>query len=206
MFDAALPPSTGLLRAALPYFGSVALWRDAVRAGGFAFRQNEHYQRRTQRNRCVVATAQGRHLLSVPLSAGKHERCPVREVRIDYQEDWPRRHFQTLIAAYGSAPFWPEYSVGLESLYARRPLRLWDWNWPLVAWVAEEIDADLVLAEADDWQPGVDAAPASLQPDPSLPPYPQVFAERTGYLSNLSALDLLMCQGPRARDYLSPDH
>ena len=198
------PPPGRLYRAPLPYFGSVALWRSAVRAGGFAFRQNEHYQRRTQRNRCEVATAQGRLLLSVPLLAGKHERCPATEVAVDYREDWPRRHFHTFRTAYGSAPFWPEYSAALEPLFLRRrPPTLWAWNADLVGWVAAELGGGLVLAKAADWRPDRDTRPEPLGPDATLPPYPQVFADRVGYLCNLSVLDLLMCRGPAARDYLS---
>lgn len=195
------PPA--LYRAPLPYFGSVALWRAAVLAGGFRFRENEHYQRRTQRNRCAIATAQGRQTLSVPLLAGKHERCRIREVRIAYAEDWRTAHWRTLVAAYGSAPFWNEYRHGLAPLFGRQPDLLWDWNYGLVQWVATELRSGLVLAEAADWQPTRDTRREPLGPDPTLPPYPQVFAERTGFLSNLSVLDLLMCRGPAATDYLS---
>ena len=192
-------------RAPLPYFGSVALWGAAVRAGGFAFRHNEHYQRRTQRNRCELATAQGRLLLSVPLLAGKHERCPIAEVRVDYRTDWRTRHYRSLVAAYGSAPFWPEYSAALHPLFWRKPDALWTWNWALVQWVATELGGGLDLAVVDDWLPDRDTRPEPLGPDPTLPPYPQVFTERTGFQSNVSVLDLLMCRGPAARDYLAAD-
>ena len=192
-----------MLRASLPYFGSVGLWRAAAAQGGFAFRQNEHYQRRSQRNRTVVATSRGRHLLSVPLLTGKHERCPVTEVRISYAVDWPRTHYLTLRSAYGSAPMWAEAAGELEALYARRPERLWDWNLACCTWARDWVAPGLVLATADDWRPGTDDAPApSLDVDDGLPPYPQVFAERTGWLGNLSIVDLLLCRGPAASRYL----
>ena len=191
-----------LRRAALPYFGSCGLWAEALRVGGFAFRSAEHYQRRTQRNRCAIADGQGRRVLSVPLAAGKHERCGVREVRIHYAGDWPRRHFHTLRSAYGRAPFWPEYAGELADLYARRPALLWDWNWGCVAWLRDQLAPGLILAEADNWQGGDDARGYPLTPQPHLPPYPQVFSERHGWLSNLSALDALLCQGPSAAGYL----
>lgn len=192
-----------MLRAPLPYFGSVQLWRDAVAAGGFRFRENEHYQRRSQRNRCEVATARGRRLLSVPLAAGKHERCPVTEVAISYAEDWPRKQLRTLRTAYGAAPFWAEATDELEALYATRPARLWDWNWACVRLAAGWVAPGLVLATADDWQPGRDDGPTpALGPREGLARYPQVFAERSGWLSNLSVLDLLLCRGPAAAEYL----
>lgn len=192
-----------LYRAPLPYFGSVGLWRSGFRAGGFAFRRNEHYQRRTQRNRCEIATPQGRQTLSVPLRSGKHERCPTPEVRIAYAEDWPRRHWHAIQAAYGSAPFWREYEPELRPLFSRKPEFLWDWNLALVEWAAGELSGELVIGRAEDWRPGRDTRLEALAADPRLPPYPQVFLEHSGFLSNVCVLDLLMCRGPEASDYLS---
>ncbi len=200
--EPALDDPTSRYRSALPYFGSVDLWRRGYAAGGFAFRQNEHYQRRTQRNRCEIATAHGRHLLSVPLLAGKHEACPVTEVRISYAEDWRKRHWASIVAAYASAPYWEEYSVGLHTAFWRKPPTLWAWNWGLVSWVRAELDPGLVLAKAADWLPTVDTRAEPLSPVDSLPAYPQVFTDRTGWQSNVSVLDLLMCRGPRAASYL----
>ncbi len=201
--SSAAPVTPHLYRSALPYFGTVDLWRKAVASGGFAFRQNEHYQRRTQRNRCEIATPQGRQLLSVPLLAGKHEACPITQVRISYAEDWRKQHWASISAAYAAAPFWDEYCVCLEALFWRKPDTLWDWNWGLVAWVVSELNAGLLLAKADDWQPDLDTRAEPMRPQAASTPYPQVFTERTGWLSNLTVLDLLMCAGPRAASYLA---
>ena len=190
-------------RAPLPYFGTVALWRAGVRAGALAFRRNETFQRRSVRNRCVIATAQGRQTLSIPLLSGKHEAQPIATTRIAYADDWRRVHDTALVTAYGGAPFWEEYSEALRPLFWRKPELLWDWNYGLVEWVASELGAGIRLTTVDDFRPDVDKRKHSLGPDPRLPPYPQVFTERTGFLSNLSVLDLLMCRGPAAADYLS---
>ena len=191
------------MRAALPYFGSVGLWADALVAGGFGFRQNEHYQRRSQRNRCVIASSHDRQQLSIPLAGGRSQRGTSAEVAISYHEDWRRRHFLSIESAYGSAPYWTAYRDELAGLYARRPALLWDWNWALVAWARDQVAPQLVLAKAADWQPDSDTHEPTLGPDDALRPYAQVFADRHGWLSNLSVLDLLLCQGPAAAGYLS---
>ena len=190
-------------RAPLPYFGTVALWRGAARAGGLAFRRNETFQRRSVRNRCHIATARGRHCLSIPLLSGKHEALPIRQTRISYADDWRRVHFTSLVTAYGGAPFWEEYSEVLRPLFSRKPDLLWDWNAGLVEWVASELGLGIALTTVKDFLPEVDRREHPLGPDPTLPPYPQVFTERTGFLSNLCVVDLLMCKGPAAADYLS---
>jgi len=189
-------------RSELPYFGSTFIWKQGLKAGGFNFRQNEHYQRRTHRNRTVIANSHGRQTLSIPLLGGKHQSCPITEVQISYAEDWRRQHLLSIQAAYGSAPFYQAFEGELNDLYARKPSTLWDWNWSLTEWVAGIIDPQLVLAKADDWIPEVDTQVVTLHAIDDLIQYPQVFSERTGWISNLSILDLIMCQGTAAASYL----
>lgn len=186
---------SNLKRTALPYFGSTLLWSEAIACGGFAFRQNEHYQRRTQRNRTVIANSHGRQTLSVPLLGGKHQSCPITQVKISYAEDWRRLHWLSIQASYGSAPFYPAFEDELQELFSRKPETLWEWNWALIEWAAGIVAPQLVLAKADDWIPQQDIKKVTLQPQDVLLAYPQVFSERTGWLSNLSILDLIMCQG-----------
>ena len=189
-------------RAALPYFGSTKLWQQGLASAGFSFRQNEHYQRRTQRNRTVIANSHGRQTLSIPLLGGKHQSCPIKEVKISYAEDWRRQHWLSIQAAYGSAPFYFAFEDELQDLYTRIPDTLWEWNWGLMEWVASIIAPQLVLAKADDWIPEIDTQKVTLSAVDGLKQYPQVFTERTDWLSNLSILDLLMCQGTAAGSYL----
>ena len=191
-----------LYRAALPYFGSVALWRHALARGGFAFLAAEHYQRRSQRNRCRIVGPNGVHTLSVPLRAGKHEAQAITRVAISYEPDWQRVHWGAIRAGYGSAPFWTEYAPALEALYAQRPALLWDWNWACVTWVAERLGVPAVLAKADDWNDADATQVPLVSPEPHIP-YAQVFADRHGFLADLSVLDLLLCQGPAAGGYLT---
>lgn len=192
-----------LQRAALPYFGSTLLWTQAIAAGGFAFRQNENYQRRTQRNRSVITNSHGRQTLSIPLVGGKHQSCPITEVMISYAEDWRRQHWLSIKAAYGSAPFYLAFEDELQDLFSRKPDTLWEWNWDLVEWVRDIVSPNLVLAKAEDWIKEVDVQEATLKATDSQRQYPQVFTERTGWVSNLSVLDLIMCQGTGAAAYLS---
>ncbi len=191
-----------LFRSALPYFGSVALWQAGFNAGGFCFLAGEHYQRRSQRNRCRLAGPNGVHTLSIPLLAGKHEAAPIKSVLISYTEAWQRTHWGALQAGYGSAPYWEEYAPSLEALYQFAPPDLWAWNLACVGWVVTQLNAPLVLAEAEDWS-SADVVQIPLNAMRAQSPYPQVFTERHGFLSDLCVLDLLMCQGPAAVGYLS---
>ncbi len=194
-----------VFRSPLPYFGNTALWTALLEAERAIWLASEHYQRRSQRNRTVIANAHGRQTLSIPLLGGKHQQCPIREVRISYAENWRRQHFLSLRAAYGSAPYWLEYVGELEEQYASTFDTLWAWNTSctelVIRWLGVPVDAHC----GRDWCSSTDASPVGLRPEPRLRTYPQVFTERTGWLSNLSILDLILCHGPAAAGYLAPN-
>ena len=192
----------GLFRCSLPYFGSIAVWSQAIQAGGFAFRQNEHYQRRTERSRTQIASSQGVQTLSLALQAGKHEQCPMTDVRLSQHDNWPLKHWRSISTAYSSSPFWSEYAEEIETLYRDLPQTLWQFNWRCVSTVAALIAPELVLAKALQWDHAIDALPDAKLSQLEFPVYMQVFSDRLGYLPNLSILDLLFCQGPAASEYL----
>lgn len=164
----------------------------------------EPFQKMGHRNRYRIATATGRHWLTVPILGGREQHTPLAAVQIDNRSPWPRTHWRTLSSAYRRAPFFEHYEDGLAALY-RQP-----WN-DLAAfaraslhWAGEALGLRPQWTDAPEApHPGVDCRDATLQKMPfAAPPYLQVFAERTGFLPNLSILDLLFCEGPAAAGYL----
>ncbi len=193
-----------MLCSSLPYFGSLATWAAFVRAGEVCFRQNERFQRRSEHNRTEIASSQGRQLLSVPLAGGRNQRVEISVAQIDQRQKWQRQHWLSIVAAYGSAPFWTEFQDGLEALFLCTYQQLWDLNWACVSHVNDELNAGLVLRKcAAPTPPDRTESFAQAETSQELTPYPQVFSERTGWQANLSILDLMLCQGPAAVGYLS---
>ena len=70
---------------------------------------------------------------------------------------------------------------------------LWDYNLALVRTVVELLRLRLAITATDAFG-GADAG-AGIPVD-GLPPYPQLFQERHGFLDGLSVLDGLFCLGP----------
>lgn len=171
---------------------------------------HEHYQKGSLRNRCYIAGPNGVQRLSVPLVQGKNRQQPIRDVRIAYDEPWQRQHWRSIRTAYGNAPYWEHFTEGLAPFFEKNWSFLFDFNLEMALWIKEaiacrgEIKLSAQYSKPDN-QDGSD--PVSSGPDhwpewfhPA--PYPQVFAEKTGFLPNLSALDLLFCCGKRAGEIL----
>jgi len=174
----------------------------------------EHFEKGSYRNRCHIAGPNGVQRLSIPLFKGKHQQTPVREVRISYDEAWQRLHWRSIVAAYGSAPYFEHYAAGLERFYTQNFPFLFDFNLELLQWVCAKINCKTEFLFSETFRPykiqmpddyrGLIRPKQEVRPEWFQPaPYSQVFAERHGFLEDLSVLDLLFCCGKRSGEILS---
>jgi len=192
----------------LPSLSWMALLR---RVGELQLEQWENYQKGSYRNRCHIAGPNGLQRLSIPLEKGKHQKMPIREVRISYQENWVDQHIHSLQAGYGKAPFYDFYAEGIFRILQKKPVYLFDLNLELLYQLCQYLQWDATkigftqnyqltyLEPVRDLRSRITPNPASsiINGQPSMP-YPQVFQEKHGFLPDLSAIDLLFCLGPES--------
>ena len=172
------------------------------------------------RNRCVIAGGEGPIDLSIPLVKGRDQKTMMRDVRIAGDKDWQGQHWKTIVSCYNRSPWFEYYRDDLEALYRKKMDFLIDWNLACYEWMhrtlgmkqnfglTEEFVADYSEAGDEDVR-SVFMAKSRLSMDMvgwsgrgDWVRYRQVFEERTGFLPNLSILDLLFCEGKRARQFL----
>jgi WbqC-like protein family len=198
----------------LPYWPPVAWLSLLWYSPATTLEACEHFQKGSYRNRCHIAGPNGLQRLSVPLLRGKHQQTPIGEVQIAYDQPWQRLHWRSIEAAYGNAPYFEHYAADLRLFYESPFPRLFDYNRAILDFLLQKMNyrgevrhssAFVPPAEPrhpNDWrdanQPGI-PLPEWFTPRP----YAQVFAERHGFQPNLSALDLLLCCGPQAGNFLS---
>ncbi|PUZ21738.1 hypothetical protein DCC81_24425 [Chitinophaga parva] len=191
-------------------FPTLYFYKTSIVAEKLLLEQWEHYQKVSFRNRYYIAGPNGRILLSVPLTKGKNQRTLVRDVKISNEEKWQDQHWKTLVSAYRRSPWFEYYEEELRPLFEQRFERLLDWNLACFDWVNERLGLELPYELTDEYvhhydqNSGIIDARNRIQPgsdapqDVDLPVYTQVFGERTGFLPNLSILDLLFCEGKQA--------
>ena len=203
----------------LHYLPSIPYFQQLLAADAVLLDAHEHYHKQTYRNRCLVRTAQGPQLLTVPVVDGASSRkVRTSEIEIDYRQNWMHRHFRTLQTAYGNSPYFSYYADYLEEIYAQKPFLLWDLNLQFLRLLLRCLRWPLPIDFTTAYLPPFSFAPTPLpldhrdyltpknaldssEPDsPSHRPYQQVFGP--AFVPGLSILDLLFMQGPAAGQFL----
>jgi hypothetical protein len=170
----------------------------------------ESYRKMSFRNRCLIAGAGGTMSLSIPLQEGRNQLTPMCEVRISDTEDWQVRHFKSICSAYNRSPFFEHYADELMAIYHQPFTKLAEWNLHCLSWLRNKLEwpAEIRFPEsaipfrAEGWEDHRnEVLPKNY--DQHIPvKYRQVFEERTGFLPNLSILDLLFNTGKQAGELL----
>ena len=165
----------------------------------------ENYVKRSQRNRGQILSANGVMSLTVNVENANRPRQPMRDVKIDYSKRWQHQHWVSILSAYKSSPYFDHYASELEPFYRREWRYLVDYNMEYTATLLRLLGAGRELPTSESY---VVASEADLDLRPknsegsvfSTQPYFQVFSDRMPFAENLSALDLLLCEGPQAID------
>lgn len=175
--------------------------------------RGEHFVKQSYRNRCYIATPAGPQALTVPVVREHGGKCAVRDLRLSDHGRWRHLHWQALVSAYDNTPYFFYYADDFRPLYERPFTYLVDFNEALRETVCGLLAINSDLRVSTDYTP---ARPSdtdlrillprkgSIPDDPHFHPRPyyQVFGDRTGFLPNLSIIDLLFNLGPESRTIL----
>ncbi len=171
--------------------------------------QHETYPKQTLRNRCEITGSNGKQSLSVPVCHAPKRTTPeglvlttqqTHEVRINYQTPWQHQHWMALVSAYQHTPFFFYYQDLFRPIYETRYDYLLQWNNALMDVVLRLLGLPAHIELTSQWlradEQVFDALPTTNMP------YWQIFADKNGFIQNLSIADLLFNVGPEATNYL----
>jgi hypothetical protein len=175
--------------SALKTYGTTDALKDIIDA-------EEHWQKQTERNRCIIATANGTQMLSVPITVPDYAQKPVStgDILISDHGNWRHLHWNALASAYGMSPFFDYYADDLKPFFSEKWEKLYDYNLAITNKVIELLGGDEIIKRCIFEKSTADAASAK--------PYYQTFQKRHGFIPNLSILDLLFNEGPASILYL----
>lgn len=171
--------------------------------------QHEYFMKQTYRNRCYVRSANKVTSLSVPVKKGSKS---FKDIKVDYQQGWLKDHWRTIVSAYGKSPFFEFYRDDLEAILFRNETFLFDLNFKLLTkclnYLAVEKNIKFTTEYVKTQENGVLDKRGIILPNKSYKergiyfprPYQQIFGK--DFECNLSILDLLCCEGPRAGSIL----
>lgn len=196
--------------APIPYY--IALNRYKTRCIDGA----EHFVKQSYRNRCVIATANGPMSLSLPIESGRSPRMPIQDVRVSDHGNWQSLHWNSLVSAYSSSPFFEYYADDIRPFFDEKRPFLFDYNERIRRCICALIPLDASAMITDRYR-STDQLPEdsvdfrSRLNEKVLPttqlqltskPYYQVFEGKFGFTPDLSILDLLFNMGPESILYL----
>lgn len=170
----------------------------------------DHYMKQTYRNRCVIASASGPLALTIPTEKSDELKCLMKDMRISDHGNWRRVHWNAFVASYRHSPFFDYYADEFHVFFERKYEFLYDFNMDLCRWVCRQIDLQPCMSPTDDYVASPETADdfrerihpkkpcQSYDPQFEAKPYYQVFDAQTGFLPNLSIVDLLFNMGPES--------
>ena len=170
----------------------------------------ESYQKQSYRNRCLIYASGGVQALQIPVCHDNIRSGTVSDILIDYSREWLHQHRIAIVSAYRSAPFFEYYWDGIETILLSKPGKLFDLNLALLRHIASEMELRCEILPTEsyvkDWgrldfrnriHPKSKESPVF-----ESKPYYQIFSQKSGFIGNLSILDLLFHEGPQAADFL----
>ena len=174
----------------------------------------ENYQKQSYRNRCHFYAADGKQSLSFPIahSEGTHKHL-ISEVLIDYSKPWALQHKRAIISAYRTSAYFEYYQDELFAVLDSKPERLLDLNTRLLEFFLDKIGIKAEIRMTENYGQNTDCEDLREVIHPKRSdnileklelnkPYFQVFAEKHGFIPNLSIMDLLFNEGPDSIIYL----
>jgi len=190
------------------YFSPITQYIPIVKSDKIVFEVEDNFQKQTYRNRCYIATSNGKLLLNVPITQTKGIKQKTKDVKIDYKDDWNILHLKTLETAYSSSPFFEFYIDELVLIFQKRFTYLLDLNLTCHEFIMNSLQIQIPFSKTTEYHKEVNIKDgrflvnAKNRQNFDLNRYIQVFEQTQGFIPNLSILDLLFMEGPNALNYL----
>ena len=105
-----------LMTIDLQYLPSLEYFCAILNKNEFNLEAHEYFEKQSYRNRCRIQTTNKIDTLSVPVLNG-NKKILIRDLKIDYSQDWTRRHWGAIHSAYGKAPFFEFYSEFFKNIF-----------------------------------------------------------------------------------------
>jgi hypothetical protein len=163
----------------------------------------ENFVKQTYRNRAVILAANGPEALIVPVEKGRSQKQLIKDIRISYDTNWQHIHWQAIVSAYQSSPFFEVLQDDFHPFFEKQHTFLLDFNQQIMETVLaifelnpsikQTPDFEEVPANCLNYREAIHPKAQKALPDPFFKQktYTQVFDDKFGFTPNLSCLDLL---------------
>lgn len=192
------------------YLGSIAHYAVVAQSDTIVFETASNFIKQSHLTRCYIATANGKHTLSIPVLHSKDKgKQLLKDVQIDYRNNWQQTHLRSIQTAYRSSPFYEFYEDDLLALFQKRHKYLLDFNLNAHNIIMECLQLDIPNSKTKEFELKTTLIKdyrflidAKKENPAKFNAYYQIFDDKNGFLKNLSILDLISMEGPNAISFL----
>ena len=188
----------------ISYLGPVAYYSAILQSEEIFIETKEHFIKQSCRNRCTIMGANGTQTLTIPKERKSSDKTLISDISISNQDNWQKSHWQSIVSAYNSSPFFEYYKDELLPFYNTKHSTLFDFNLKLSKTILELMQVEKKLNFTSKFQKecnGLDLRSSKFILK-NQEEYQQVFCEKYSYIPNLSILDVLFNLGPETTRYL----
>ena len=187
------------------YFGNICFIELLYKEKQVCFDSHAPFTKMSFKNKMIILSAQGPLALTIPIVGGRDQKTAINNIRIAYEAPWQAQHFKALKTCYKRAPYFEYYEADLEKLYTTKTELLVEFleachqflqkaikgKWELIQFneYAQKIKEEETKKEIHPWQPN------NYAQFPIKNEYQQVFTSPSGFIQNLSILDMLFSVG-----------
>lgn len=186
------------------YFGSIVYFKKIYQSHSPIIETKEHFIKQTIRTRCAILGANGKLQLSVPVKRINGNKTSIDEIIIDDQTPWRKQHWKSIESAYASSPYFEAYDLEIKNLILNKESNLITFNQEITNSIFQLLDLKKELLYTKEFQTENKAnfLNFDFEKELEIPQYHQVFSDKSGFIGNLSILDLLFNEGPMARNWI----
>ena len=163
----------------------------------------ETYQKQSCRTRTNVMTANGIQTLTIPVIKTNGNHTLTKDIEISYKESWQQIHLRCLESAYRKSAYFDYYFPYFEKIYKQKFNTLVELNEFCLKTILKIMKVKKDYSYTTDFEKIVDENDYRISLSKGtnkieMKPYYQVFADRHGFIPNLSIVDLLFNEGPNS--------
>ena len=184
----------------LLYFGSIYYYH-LIATRNCSISSREKFPKQSMRNRCYLIGSNGEQRLIIPVNRRQGSQSMFDEIYLENMHDWTRNHSQTIISAYGAAPFFEHYWSQLQTIFEKEEKTLKNFNERILRITCKCLNLTMPLYSENK----VEFEEKFKGPKSNLDwhTYIQVFRDKFPFSPDLSILDLIFNLGPEAGLYLN---
>ena len=188
----------------ISYLGPVGYYSAILQSEEIFIETKEHFIKQSLRNRCTIMGANGSQTLTIPKERKSSDKTLISDISISNQDNWQKSHWQSIVSAYNSSPFFEYYKDEILPFYNTKHSTLFDFNLKLSKTILELMQVEKKLNFTSKFQKecnGLDFRSSKFILK-NQEEYQQVFCEKYSFIPNLSILDVLFNLGPETTSYL----